>query len=145
MKKGTSTLRLTPDFWKRLVLVLTGIFILALVFIFQRASFPGLSGNVHPNVIFIINRTLRLILNDLACFLIILALFKERKFLKITFLVFLMEVLVLLPLYFLIKLSMEGDAEISSPLLSQIHRLIVNPTLMILLMMGFFYQRSIGK
>jgi hypothetical protein len=51
------------------------------------------------------------------------------------------EVFLLLPAYFIVKLTLEGDSEISSPLLSQIHRLIVNPLLMFLLMVGFVYQR----
>lgn len=82
-----------------------------------------------------------MVFNDLACMILILVLFKERKYLVISFYLFLAELLVVLPLYFIIKLSVEGDSEISSPLFSQIHRIVVNPILMILLMFGFFYQR----
>jgi exosortase F-associated protein len=73
--------------------------------------------------------------------MIIWAVFQEQKYVKVAWYVFLIEVLVILPVYFAIKLSLEGDSEISSPLLSQIHRMIVNPMLMFLLMAGFFYQR----
>ncbi len=60
---------------------------------------------------------------------------------KVAFLLFLVELFIILPLYFWIKLSTEGDSELSSPLLSQIHRLIINPTLMILLIVSFLYQK----
>lgn len=135
------TLRLPHSFWIRGALFLTGLGILGAVYLFQRVNLAGWLGGLHPNVIFVINRTARLIFNDLACFLIILALFREGKYLAIAFWVFLVELLVILPVYFAIKLTLEGDSEISSPLLSQIHRLIVNPMLMILLIAGFLFQR----
>lgn len=140
-----ATLRLPHNFRVRSISFFTGIILLGIVYIFQRINLAGVAGDLPPNVIFIINRTLRLILNDLACFLIIFALFQERKYLKIAFLAFLLELLVILPAYLIIKLTLEGDSEISSPLLSQVHRLIVNPMLMILLMAGFIYQRYIKK
>ncbi|MEO5602546.1 MAG: hypothetical protein ABIR06_16610 [Cyclobacteriaceae bacterium] len=148
MKSGL--LRPRYKFWVRASLFLAGIMILGLVYIFQRVSLADLfglfqGGDLHPNIIFIINRTLRLMFNDLACFLIIYALFQKKKYLKIAFWVFLAELLVILPLYLIIKLTFEGDSEISSPLLSQVHRLIVNPMLMILLMVGFFYQEFFNK
>ena len=80
-------------------------------------------------------------MNDFACLLLIYVFFEDKKYLKMGFWVFLIELLVILPIYLVLKLSLEGTSEISSPLLSQIHRLIVNPTLMILLMLGFVYQK----
>lgn len=131
------------------VLIFIALLMLISVYTFQRVSVSryliGLIGievtNVHPYIIFILNKTIRLVLNDLACVMLIVALFREKKYLWMGFYVFLFEILVLLPLYFALKLSTEGDSEISSPLLSQIHRMIVNPTLMILLIASFFYQR----
>lgn len=137
--------RLPHKFWIRSGIFLIGLLTLLGVYLFQRLNPVIALGDLPPNVIFMINRTARLILNDAACFLIILAIFKEAKYLKIAFCVFLVELLIILPVYFAIKLSMEGDSEISSPLLSQVHRLIVNPMLMILLMAGFFYQRFRSK
>ncbi len=133
---------------KRWAVVCLSIIALFLIYVFQRINLAGflLAGfSPHPNTIFIINKTIRLVLNDICCFAIIWAIFQEKKYLQIAFYVLLLEVLVILPVYFGIKLSLEGDSEISSPLLSQIHRLIVNPTLMLLLMVGFFYQRYTGK
>jgi exosortase F-associated protein len=136
-------------FWLRLSIGALGIIILGAVYIFQRLSFFevffGKEIQVHSNLVFVFNKTLRLIINDFACFLVIVAIFQHAKYLKVAFYVFLFELLVLLPLYFVIKLSVEGDSEISSPLFSQIHRMIVNPTLMILLMVGFYYQNLTKK
>jgi exosortase F-associated protein len=73
--------------------------------------------------------------------LLIFAIFRRKSYLLIALYVFVFELFILLPAYFAIKLSLEGDTEISSPLLSFVHRLIVNPMLMLVLMAGFFYQR----
>ncbi len=122
------------------IISLTG---LALVYVFQQSNyfhffFPEGAGG---NSVFIFNKTLRLLVNDLLCVILIFALFENRKYVQMAFLILLIELLVILPLYFLIKLSMEGATEISSPLLSQIHRLIVNPMLMLILIAGFYYQK----
>lgn len=141
----SATLNLRPNLWIRAGMLIAGVALLFAVYFFQRAGVSSLSGDFHPNTIFVISRSARLILNDFACFLIIFALFKEPKYLRIAFWVFLLELVVILPVYLVIKLALEGDSEISSPLLSQVHRLIVNPMLMILLIAGFFYQRIINK
>lgn len=72
----------------RAALMVAGVGILGMVYLFQRINFAGFGGDFHPNTIFVINRTIRLILNDFACFLIILALFREKKYLKVAFLEF---------------------------------------------------------
>lgn len=123
--------------------------VLFAVYIFQQFNaaavlcdaLPGLSCPFGANTVFVINRSIRVLLNDAACMVLILAIFKQKKYLQVAFYIFLFEVLVLLPAYFMLKLSLEGDSEISSPLLSQIHRMIVNPTLMIVLIIAFAYQR----
>lgn len=134
---------------KPYILIGSALLVLVLVFVFQRFNYavaltsflPEGLQITQPNTIFIINKTIRLVLNDVACMVLIYAWFKERKYLTLSFYLFLVEVCLLLPIYFIVKLSLEGDSEISSPLLSQIHRLIVNPLLMFLLMVGFIYQR----
>lgn len=143
MKNATS--KLQHRLWIRAGLFLGGLAILAVVYLFQRISLAGSLGNFPPNVIFVINRTARLIINDFACFLIIFAVFQEAKYLRIAFWIFLIELLLILPVYFAVKLSLEGDSEISSPMLSQVHRLIVNPMLMLLLIAGFLFQRYIKR
>lgn len=137
-----------PPLWIRVSLFIIAILILGAVYLFQQTNFfrflaflvPIGDDPSHPYTVFIVNKTFRLILNDFACLILIYVFFFEKKYLKIAFYLFLVEIIVLLPLYFTVKLFTEGDSEISSPLLSQIHRLIVNPTLMILLMAGFLYQ-----
>jgi exosortase F-associated protein len=134
----------TPK-WIRSSFILLSMVMLLATYLFQRTNWVALflpSADFHPYVVFILNKTCRLVVNDLACFLLIFALFQDKRYLKLAWWLFLFELLILLPVYFIIKLTLEGDSEISSPLLSQVHRLIVNPMLMILLMLGFFYQRS---
>ena len=134
---------------KRYALIALAMLILLLVYLFQKVSYAGIVNFIlpenltinHPYGVFIFNRTIRLIINDGACMLLIWSLFGQMKYLKAAFVVFLIELLILLPLYFVIKLNLEGDSEISSPLLSQIHRIIVNPLLMLILILGFYYQK----
>ena len=132
---------------KNVVLISVALLILVLVFVFQRFNYAlALNSLVpfqieNPNTIFVINKTIRLVLNDTACMMLIFVWFKQRQYLTLAVFIFLIELFILLPVYFIIKLSLEGDSEISSPLLSQVHRLIVNPLLMFLLMAGFVYQR----
>ena len=133
--------------WYKISLITVSLLGLVVVYVFQRwdylNAFTSLFGanNFGPIATFVFNKTLRLILNDALCLLLIYALFKEKKYLRIAFLVFCFEFLFMLPLYLIIKLTLEGPSEISSPLLSQIHRLIVNPMLMLVLIVGFYYQK----
>jgi exosortase F-associated protein len=135
--------KLKPELLGKIALLAVAMTILIVVYVLQRLNFSSflLRNDLHPNTVFILNRTFRLVANDFACFILIYVFFEERKYLKMGFWVFLVELLLILPLYLIVKLSLEGASEISSPLLSQVHRLIVNPTLMILLMLGFVYQR----
>lgn len=133
-----------------IVLALVG---LLLVFLFQRVSYVAVWNDLVPqamniensNTVFIVNKTMRLILNDALSMLLIWSLFQNKSYLRMAFIIFLIEVGVILPIYFSLKLTMEGPTEISSPLLSQIHRMVVNPLVMLLLIAGFIYQRAITR
>src|SRR6266850_6564218 len=120
---------------------------LAIVYVFQRWDYLNAFARIFgatefgPTAAFVFNKTVRLILNDALCLLLIYALFREKKYLRIAFLVFCFELFLILPLYLTVKLLVEGSSEISSPLLSPIHRLIVNPMLMLILIVAFYYQR----
>jgi exosortase F-associated protein len=116
---------------------------LAAVYLFQYTDFLYLiSGkNFSAEYHFIVNRLTRILVNDTCMLILIYALFMDRQILKLTVAIELIDVLVLFPIYLSLKLPSEGVAEISSPLLSQFHRLIVNPTLMILLIPAIYYQR----
>ena len=133
----------------RMILIIgAGLFALALVYVFQRTNyglliFQAFDMAPNENWIFAINKTLRLLVNDLVCFLMIFSIFKEKNCRQVAMVVFMIELLVIMPIYLLLKLGLEGASEISSPLLSFIHRLIVNPTLMVLTGMALAYQKFI--
>lgn len=134
---------------KKKVIASLALAILVLAYLFQRFDFYGTllnvigaNGAVHPYVKFSVNRLVRMLINDTACVILIWAWFDDRRFTRLAGYVFLIEVFILLPVYLWIKLSLEGDSEISSPMLSQVHRMIVNPMLMFLLMVAFLYQRK---
>ena len=132
----------------RTILILTiGVCALAALYIFQRINYGLLISSAvgvdspTENGIFILNKTIRLLANDAICTAMIFSVFKEKSYRQLTAAVFLIEVAVVLPIYLLLKLTLEGTSEISTPLLSFIHRLIVNPTLMILTGMALGYQK----
>ena len=95
------------------------------------------------NFQFIFNRTFRYLINDLSVILLIYVLFENRALTQVAFGLQLFGLLIILPLYFYFKLSLEGPSEISSPLLSFIHRIVVNPILMLLLIPAFYYQQKL--
>ncbi|CAN5499258.1 hypothetical protein BH10BAC4_BH10BAC4_16090 [soil metagenome] len=121
------------------------IAILVAAYLFQKFDYSSLIGNYSSNARFVINRTARFLINDASCLLLIMAIFNQSSYLRVGTWIFLIELIVLLPAYFIVKLSLEGDSEISSPLLSQVHRMIINPLLMIALIMGLFYQDYFWK
>ncbi|MBS1507569.1 MAG: exosortase F system-associated protein [Bacteroidetes bacterium] len=116
---------------------------LSVVYVFQRTDYYLIFFGFYEKQVsaFIFNKTFRLVINDLLCLLLIYALFHDKKYLKLASVILLIELFVIMPIYFWIKLKVEGSSEISSPLLSQIHRLIVNPLLMGILIIGLYYQK----
>lgn len=128
---------------KRGFLIGAGIAGLALIYVFQDYLDPNtlLRDQISSTTAFIIKKSLRLILNDTCMLLIISAWFANASITKTALWVQAFDMFVLLPLYLVLKLSIEGTSEISTPLLSQLHRLIVNPTLMILYIPAIYYQR----
>ncbi|MBX2898821.1 MAG: hypothetical protein KF775_04200 [Cyclobacteriaceae bacterium] len=138
---------------KRIALLSAALLGLLIVFVFQRFNYAHTWNSIVPQVLefntpnqqFIFNRTVRLVINDCLCIILIWQLFNKPFYLRISFIIFLIELFVVLPIYFFLKLSLEGASEISSPLLSHIHRMIVNPLLMFLLIIGFIYQSRISK
>lgn len=120
---------------------------LATVYLFQRVDYAGIITEtlawrgVTPEVAFVINKTVRMVANDLLCLVIIRAWFADERITRLAWWVFAFELVVLLPVYLAVKLWLEGPTEISVPWLQQIHRLVVNPMLMGLLFISFNYQR----
>ena len=128
---------------------LLAILMLILMYMLQRANYCAIiydtAGLDIPsaNAQFIFNRTLRFLINDLSVILLIYVIFESRGLVKIAFFVQLFGLFVILPLYFYFKLTLEGPSEISSPLFSFVHRIIVNPILMLLLIPAFYYQKHL--
>lgn len=118
---------------------------LGLVMVYLLQRFDALawicSCSMGSNTHFVVNKSLRLLANDLLMLWMIHLWFQSVKITRLALWVQLIDAMVLLPFYFLLKLSLEGDSEISSPLLSQLHRLIINPTLMILIFPAIYFQR----
>jgi exosortase F-associated protein len=120
---------------------------LAGIYVFQYTDFLLLVSGHHfsSEFHFISNRMVRIFVNDSCMLALIYAIFHDVKVVRLAFYVQVIDLLVLFPLYLIMKLPAEGVSEISSPFLAQIHRLIINPTLMILLIAGVYYQKVGAK
>ena len=116
---------------------------LVLVYLFQRIDFAkalGLSSSFIADVL--INRTIRFLLNDAFMIGLIYAIFQERKYVVFALWVQLAGVDFFLVPYFVLKVYFP---HYNGPLISYLHRLILNPTLLLLLIPAFFYQKKIGQ
>lgn len=120
---------------------------LALVYLLQNKDWASIfvDKTADPNTHFVIQRVLRVLFNDLSMTAILVGWFASKNVFRLALVIQLIDLFVLLPIYLFIKLSIEGNSEISSPLLSQFHRLIVNPTLLILLIPAVYFQRFSNK
>jgi hypothetical protein len=129
--------------YTRLIFATCATFGLSVMFIVQYADFLNfLTGQrLSPHLHFIFNRAIRILINDTCMLVIIFAIFHNRHILRLAVVIQLLDLFVLFPIYAVLKFYFEGVSELSSPFLSQFHRLIVNPTLMFLLIAGLFYQK----
>src|SRR5690349_20162751 len=89
-----------------------------ITFLSQDFSFLG-TWNLTDQQEFIARNVLRVFCNDLFMLIFIAAWFKDRRVTKLAIAIQLIDGLILLPIYLVIKLSVEGTSEISTPLLSQ--------------------------
>jgi exosortase F-associated protein len=118
---------------------------LIIVFIWQRFDFSAFLGlKLEFIQKFIVNRTIRFLLNDCMAIGLIYALFQERKYVVFALWVQLIGVVFILIPYFILKVYFPAY---NGPLISHLHRLIMNPTLLLLLIPAFYHQRrsSVGK
>ncbi len=125
----------------RFVLAAISVSGLVLVFLFQRQDVAGLLGAEDNFWKFIINRSIRFIINDALAILLIYALFQERKYVVFSVWVQLFGMVFVLIPYFVLKFNYPGY---NGPLVSFLHRLVLNPTLLLLLIPAFYYQRRNG-
>ncbi len=138
---------------RRLLFIGGGVLGLALVYLLQsRLDFYTLlfefklpqpidygQLEVIPTVPFIVNKVLRYLLNDLFSIAIIYGLFYERKYARFAMYVMFFGLFVLVPAYIALYLS---QPEGFSSMLGHLHRVVMNPVLMMLLVPAFFYQRK---
>jgi exosortase F-associated protein len=122
------------------LLSLTG---LVIVFLFQRLDVATMLGVGGADINrFLVNRTVRFLLNDACAIGLIYALFMERKYVIFALYVQAAGVILFLIPYFVLKLYFQSY---NGPLISFLHRIILNPTLLMLLIPAFYYQRYLGK
>lgn len=124
----------------RIVIGLVSVAGLVAVFVFQGFNAAGLLGSEASGITqFILNRTIRFLLNDIFAIGLIYALFVERKYVVFSIWVQLIGVFLFLIPYFILKLNFPSY---NGPLINYLHRLILNPTLLLLLIPAFYYQRN---
>ncbi|MCC5916469.1 MAG: exosortase F system-associated protein [Cryomorphaceae bacterium] len=135
----------------RVGLILSGGIILATIYILQRDLFYSGFLDTGAGTIkvenfsaakYITSKTIRFLFNDGASLLIIYGIFQRKDFLKFGFGLFLVELLILLPVYFLLVTFAFDQTRF---FLQHIHRLVVNPVLMMLLIPAFYYQLRMEK
>lgn len=124
------------------------LIVLVLVYLFQREWFysgfydTGASSDKVPDfdpLKFFISKYTRFLINDTMALGILWSLFYEKKYMNFAFAVFLVEAIVLMPFY------ITGVIWFWDSLrwfLSHLHRLVVNPFFMMLLIPAFYYQKN---
>lgn len=143
-----------PKSWAHVVL---GIIGLVLVYVFQ--SYLNLYGAVFQNgnweieytgtdyieeskrLEFILNKVFRYLLNDIFSILIIHGFLLKKSYTSFAFVLMAFGLVVLLPLYFYIYLSAVPGF---SSMISHMHRIVLNPVLMMLLLPALWYQEQLS-
>jgi exosortase F-associated protein len=126
----------------RYVIGIASAMALLMIFLFQGLNPAKLMGVYDKYTAFLVNRMIRFFLNDLFAFGLIYALFPYRKYLVFALWIQLAGVIFFLIPYFIVKYYYP---HYNGPLINYLHRLILNPTLLLLLIFGFYYQRYSQK
>jgi exosortase F-associated protein len=115
---------------------------MVLVFLFQRMDVASMLGVGDPAIYrFLINRSIRFLMNDAFAIGLIYALFAERKYVVFSLYVQIAGVVLFLIPYFILKIYFPAY---NGPMISFLHRLVFNPTLLMLLIPAFYYQKYIA-
>lgn len=131
----------------RALAILLGVLGLAVIYVFQRDLFYSGFSDMGAGTVkvenfdtsrFMWHKFVRLLLNDTFSLFIIFGIFMRKDFMQFGFRLLLIEVFIILPIY--LSLSIFAY-EYTRFFLQHIHRLIVNPVLMMLLIPAFFYQQ----
>lgn len=135
---------------RRYLVGLSCLSVLILVYLFQREWFysgfydTGAASDKLPDFNawkFFASKYIRFLINDTMALGILWALFEERKYMNFAFFVFLAEALVMMPIY-IVGVIWYWDT--LRWFLSHLHRLVVNPFFMMLLIPAFYYQKNIA-
>lgn len=126
--------------WTKIVMIAFGLAGVACTYLLQDMEFVSALA-LSKETEFVTRKVLRVVLNDLFMLIFLTAWFNDKSVTRLAILIQLIDGLVLLPVYLAIKLHFEGTSEVSMPLLSQLHRIIINPTLMLLLIPAIHFQR----
>jgi len=114
---------------------------LLVVFLFQRVDVAAAAGVQLSGIgKFLLNRTIRFVVNDALAIGLIYALFHKRKYIMFALYVQLFGVIAFLLPYFVLKIYFPAY---NGPYLNFLHRLILNPTLLMLLVPAFYYQKYV--
>jgi exosortase F-associated protein len=138
---------------KNKYLVFAGLLGLIIVYVFQRQLFfdPFQDFIYNPQEPqypefesgpYIISKIIRYILNDGFALLIIWGLFKNKTYMRFAMIIFSIGLFILLPIYLYLVLNHYHS---TYTFLNHLHRLVLNPVLMMLLIPAFYYQQSLKK
>lgn len=122
---------------KQFIIICLSMLGLAAMYLFQKDVNVFLKhlGLLGYNL-FAVERSIRFIVNDLLMILLIYGLFLKKRYIVFAFYVQLAGMIFILIPYMIIKYY----TSYNGPLISFMHRLIINPLLLILLIPAFFYQ-----
>ncbi|QCK15897.1 exosortase F system-associated membrane protein [Mangrovivirga cuniculi] len=131
----------------RVIWILTGIAGLAVVYITQKYGWVDLIGgsigietkNWDKLSHFLVNRALRFVLNDIFAIAIIAGIFGRRDFVIFAVMVQIAGFIVFFIPYVILKIYFPTY---NGPLINFIHRLILNPVLMILLIPALYIKQK---
>lgn len=133
--------------------VFIGVLGLVLVYVFQNQIFydPFINYLVNPqnpvipNYVgwkYVASKALRFLLNDGFALMVIWGLFKKESYIRFAVIVFFIGFLILLPIYLFLAINYYIETQ---SFLNHLHRLVLNPVLMMLLIPAFYYQQSLEK
>lgn len=127
----------------RIFLGLFSIAGLILIFLFQQTDVAGLLNLPFSSLgKFIFNRSIRFLCNDGLTVLLIYVLFREMKYVWFAVYVQLFGLLFVLLPYFIIKVYYPLY---NGPMINFVHRLVLNPLILMLLIPAFFYQKQLER
>ncbi len=143
-------IRNQEDSLKRFCLIALGIAVLIAVFLFQKLDYAHLIldtvdleyGDYNQRIIYLFNKVLRFFINDAMSIMIIYALFYERKYLLFSIYVQLFGMVFILIPYLVLK---QYFFDYNGPMLSHLHRLVLNPVLLMLLIPLLLYHKRLEQ